>query len=421
MAPAPWRRGVLPGGTLRSTRSLRAGGAPWLKRGVLASASIFAALLASACARQPPPPQPAPSPATTTRPPAVRPPTRTPVRNPPRPRSTGTTPVPVEEPDPIISSSSAGDGSIEEGIQWWLDHWQNRGKEFVERGLARMGRYEDYIDAELADRGLPPSLRYLPLIEANYSPTAVSRVGAAGLWQFMPETAKWLGLEVGSLVDRRFDPYAATPFALDYLTELHNQFGSWFLALAAYNGGPGRVERAIQRYGGDRPRDDALFTHIRDRLPNETRDFIPKYLAAVRLAEDPAAFGLVVPDKVPPERFDVVQVEGAASADVLAEAAGIAEDEMRSLNPHLRLGLSPASASTEVRVPVGTRDAFLARFAEIPPGDRVTLREHTVVRGETLSQVARQYGVSLDALRGANPEIEPRRMQIGTVLVIPRR
>ncbi len=351
----------------------------------------------------------------------VRPAPRTVVRNPRPPVSrVRARPASIEEPDPIISSASAADRPVEEGIHWWLNHWQGRGKEFVERGLARMGRYVDYIDAELAARDLPASLRYLPLIEANYVPTAVSRAGAAGLWQFMPETARWLGLEVGPLVDRRFDPYAATPLALDYLIALHDQFGSWFLALAAYNGGPGRVERAIQRYGAGRTRDDALFVHIRDRLPDETRDFIPKYLAAVRLAEDPSAFGLSVPPSEAPDRFDVVQVEGATSADVLAESAGITEDEMRTLNPHLRIGLTPAGAVTEVRVPPGRGDAFLSRLAEIPPQDRVTLRDHTVVQGETLYQIARQYRISLDALRAANPGIDPRRMQIGTVLVIPR-
>ena len=324
------------------------------------------------------------------------------------------------EPDPIVSSAWAGESGIDEGVQWWLEHWRTRGKEAFQRGLVRMGRYEDYIDAELAARGLPPSLLYLPLIEANYFAPAVSPVGAAGLWQFMPETARWLGLEVGSLVDRRFDPYASTPYALEYLAALRNQFGSWFLALAAYNGGPGRVERAIQNHGAGHPRDDALFAHIRDWLPKETRDFIPKFLAAVRVAEDPAAFGLAVPRREPPERFEVVRVEGAASVDVLAEAAGVSEDEIRTLNPHLHLGLTPAAATTEVRVPVGTAAAFPARLAEIPPGDRVTLREHTVAKGETLSHIARQYRVSLEALRAANPGIEPRRMQIGTVLVIPR-
>ncbi len=398
MAPAPSRRGVR---------------------------LVLLVTLLAGCARKPPPPQPAPGPATAGRLQVVRPAPGAVVRNPPRPFSRASIPPsplsPAAKRDPIVSSASATHSAIEEGVQWWLDHWQNRGRQFVERGLVRMGRYEDYIDAELAARDLPPTLRYLPLIEANYFPRAVSPVGAGGLWQFMPETAKWLGLEVGPMIDRRFDPYASTPLALEYLTALHDQFGSWFLALAAYNGGPGRVERVIQRYGGGRPRDDALFVHIRDRLPKETRDFIPKYLAAVRLGEDPTAFGFRAPVKEPPERFDEVNVQGAASVDVLAEAAGIAEAEMRTLNSHLRIGLTPAGKTTAVRLPVGMAGVFLARFAEIPPEDRVTLREHTVVRGETLSQIARQYRVSLDALRAANPEVEPRRMQIGTVLVIPRR
>lgn len=417
----PSRRGVLQGGTQGSGSGPPLHDIPWPEHFVVVGALLAAALLGSACARTPPPPQPAPNPVTSTRPTAIRPAAPAVVRNPPRPSIAKAAPsAGVVKADPILSSASSTHGSIEDGVQWWLNHWQNRGRVFVERGLARMGRYEDYIDAEIAARDLPPSLRYLPLIEANYSATAVSRAGAGGLWQFMPETAKWLGLEVGSLVDRRFDPYAATPLALEYLTALHSQFGSWFLALAAYNGGPGRVERAIQRYGGGRPRDDALFVHIRDRLPRETRDFIPKYLAAVRLAQSPGSFGLSVPPREPPERFDVVQVDGAASADVLAEAAGVAEDEMRILNPHLRMGLTPADKATELRVPPGTGEAFRARLADIPPGDRVTLREHTVVRGETLGHIARQYRVSLDALRAANPAVEPRRMQIGTVLVIPR-
>lgn len=353
--------------------------------------------------------------------PAAPPPSRPAVRNiSPRSLAEPVRPAPVERIDPIVVSASASARSIEEGVEWWLDHWQDRGREGMERGLVRMGRYEEYIDAQIASRGMPASLRYLPLIEANYFPLAVSPAGAGGLWQFMPETARWLGLEVGTLIDRRFDPYASTPPALDYLAALHDQFGSWFLALAAYNGGPGRVERAIRRYGDGLPRDDALFVHIRDRLPRETRDFIPKYLAAVRIGGAPAAFGFRYPYGEPPERFEVVHVEGAASSDVLAMAAGISEGEMRILNPHLRIGLTPADESTEVRVPVGTERTFLARFAEVPPADRVTLREHTVVRGDTLFGIARQYGVSLDALRAANPRIDPRRMQIGTVLVIPR-
>ena len=283
-----------------------------------------------------------------------------------------------------------------------------------------MGRYEDFIDAELAARNLPPSLRYLPIIEAGYYPTAESPAGAGGLWQFMPATARWLGLEVTSLVDQRFDPYAATPKALDYLEGLQRQFGSWFLALAAYNGGPGRVERIIREHGDGQPRDDDLFGRIRDRLPGETRDFIPKYLASVRVASDPESFGLTDYVREPAQRFDVVTVEGAASIDVIAGAAAASEEEMRLLNPHLVLGLTPAGQSTTVRIPAGSGSAFAGRFAAIPPRDRVTFTEHKVASGETLSHVARNYRVSVAELRAANPAVEPRRLQVGTVLVIPR-
>ncbi len=324
--------------------------------------------------------------------------------------------------DPASSSGppAARDGLIEEEVARWLDQWRIKGRGPVERGLKRMGRHEDYIDAQLAARDLPPSLRYLPLIEAGYYHLAVSPAGAAGLWQLMPETARWLGLEVNSVVDQRFDVHAATEAALDYLVALNDRFQCWFLALAAYNAGPTRIERAVRRHGGARPRNDALFGHIRDWLPKETRDFVPRFLASVRLADDLAAIRQAAPEKDPPEHFDVVRVEGAASADVLAEAAGIAEEEIRTLNPHLRIGLVPAGRSTRLHVPVGTGERFLARFANIPAGDRSTLREHTVAPGETLARIARRYGVPLDALRTVNPDVEPRRMRTGSILHIPR-
>ena len=217
-----------------------------------------------------------------------------------------------------------------------------------------MGRFSEFIDQELAIRGMPPSLRYLPIVEAGFWPTAISPVGAGGLWQFMPPTARWLGLEVTTLVDERLDPYKATPIALEYLLSLNDQFGSWFLTLAAYNSGPGRVERVIQRYGGDAPRDDALFWRIRDRLPSETRDFVPKFLAAVRMGSDPVAFGFddVVLD--PAQRFDELEVDGAVSLDVLAAAAEADEETMEELNPHLVRGLTPRRCSYARAGPDGT-------------------------------------------------------------------
>ena len=322
--------------------------------------------------------------------------------------------------DRIAASPWADEKKIEERVDWWVTFWQTRSSDRFQRALVRMGRYEDFIDAEIAARGLPPSLRYLPVIEAGYYPLAVSPAGAGGLWQFMPATARWLGLGITPLVDQRLDPYAATPLALDFLAGLQKQFKSWFLALAAYNGGPGRVERAIRDHGGGAPRDDGLFLRIRDRLPAETRDFIPKFLAAVRVASDPEAFGLGGFVKDAPWTFDEVMVDEAVSIDVVAVAAGAPEEDIRDLNPHLVLGLTRASGTTLVRLPKGSGSSFGERLATIPADRRVTFTTHRVAAGETLSHIARNYRVSVAELHAANPEVEPRRMQIGTRLVVPR-
>ena len=378
--------------------------------------SVLASTLLTACIQSFLPPPPAGAPGSGEAQPGVGP-ERT--GRPPSASPAGDW-APGASDDPILASPWTRDGEIRERIDWWVDYWRTRARDRFVRALVRMGRYEDFVDAEVAARGLPPSLRYLPIIEASYYPLAESRAGAAGLWQFMPGTARWLGLTVNSLVDHRFDPYLATPLALDYLADLQEQFDSWFLALAAYNAGPGRVERAIRDHGGGDPRGDALFRRIRDRLPPETRDFVPKYFAAVRIASDPASFGLTGFTKDPPWTFDEVTIEGAASIDVVAAAGGAPEERVRELNPHLVLGLTPAGTSTPVRLPRGAGSGFTNRFAAIPPGERVTFTEHTVAAGETLSHIARNYRVSVDELRAANPAVEPTRMQIGTRLVIPR-
>lgn len=389
-------------------------------RGFAASGPVFPALLlvsGAACAGAPPPPVPGPE---APQPVVVRAPAPDlPSRRPPpgRPRALGLGDIAT---DPILTSSSAQEDAITERVAWWLNYWQTRAADRFVRALVRMGRYEDYIDAQVAERGLPPSLRYLPIIEASYYPRADSPAGAGGLWQFMPATARWLGIEVGPLVDQRYDPYVATPRALDYLAGLHEQFGSWFLALAAYNGGPGRLQRILAESGSGGPWTDDVFHRIRHRLPSETRDFIPKYLAAARVARDPAAFGLADFTREAPQSFDVVAVTGPASIDVIARAAGAGEAELRVLNPHLVLGLTPAGGTTAVRVPKGSGARFEARFAAIPENDRVTFTHHRVNPGETLSGIARNYRVSVRDLRAANPQVEPRLLRIGAVLVIPR-
>ena len=393
-----------------------------LRLAVVRGTLAVAAMSAIGCARQPPAPL-APSPAG--RPVDIREPVeREPVRT---PESRGAPEVVEEDPgrdavdlfavDPIVTSGQAGDDRIEERVDWWLNFWQTRSRDALGRGLSRMGAFEDLVTAELAVRDLPPSLLYLPLIEANYYPTAVSPAGAGGLWQFMPRTARWLGLTVNSLIDQRFDALAATPVALDYIVDLNEQFHSWFLTLAAYNAGPGRVEQAIRRHGRGHPRDDRLFLRIRSRLPAETRDFIPRFLAAARLASDPERHGFSSVLKASPPPFDTVAIDGPASIDVIAEVAGVGVEEVKDLNPHIVLGMTPGGASTVLRLPAGSAEGFAERFAVIPVRNRVN--RHVISAGDTLSHIALDYRISVDELRGANPGVSPRRLQIGSVLIVP--
>lgn len=328
-------------------------------------------------------------------------------------------PAPGAAADPILHSASGRTEEIITDVDIWIDRYTGRSRASFERALGRMERYGDYVDSLIAERGLPPSLRYLPIVESGYSPAAVSHASAAGMWQFMAPVARSMGMRVDAIVDQRRDPFEATPRALAYLEELHGRFGSWFLALAAYNGGPSRVSGLLRRhrplaFGGD-----SLYLVIRPHLPLETREFIPKFLAAATLAERPARYGLAVASPEDPLRFDVVTVPDATTLDVVASAAGVTENEIRELNPQLLRGVTPRGRVTELRVPEGSASRFNDAYVLIPPNERVTVTEHVVASGETLSEIAERYGIRTAALQDANPRVRPRTLQIGTRLVVP--
>lgn len=326
-----------------------------------------------------------------------------------------------ERRDPILGSTVAEDPDVRERVNYWILRWQTWGQGYFTRYLERMERYAGLVDREIAERGLPPSLRYLPVVESGYNPVAVSPAGAAGMWQFMPATARFLGMDVTPLIDERRDPWTSTGAALDYLAELNERFeGSWFLALAAYNGGWGRVQRTLDRYGNGAEPSDSLFWALRDRFPRETRDFVPKLLAAARLARNPEVYGFV-PD-IPPvaDAPREVRVPDATSLDVVADAAGVDLEEVERLNPHLLRGYTPPDRETALRVPGETVERFRTRYAAIPPEERVSFVEHRIRPGETLTHVADRYRVPLSEIRAANPRVRPRRLQVGQWVVVPR-
>ncbi len=325
--------------------------------------------------------------------------------------------------DDLLASPVLRDPDFQREVTRWMEFWRGPGARWFPDYLNRMTWFVSTVDSALAARGLPPSLRYLPIVESGYNPRAVSRAAAVGLWQFTAPTARGFGMQVGPLVDERRNPFLATDAAGEYLGSLRARFGSWFLALAAYNAGPNRIARVLDTHAPLAPRSDQLYWEIRAHLPRETREFLPRFFAAAALASDPTAYGFAPPtpgDFV----FDEVTVPDATTLDVVAEAADSDQEEIERLNPEIVRGITPPGKTTRLRVPQGRGASFAEGYARIPPDERVTVVEHRVTQGETFTHIARRYGVALTELRAANPGVEPRRLQIGqriTVPIVPRR
>jgi membrane-bound lytic murein transglycosylase D len=305
---------------------------------------------------------------------------------------------------------------MNEAVQGWIDYFQHDIPDRFATYLSRAERYAPMIRRKLRAAGLPQDLLYLSLIESGMNPHAYSRAHAVGLWQFIAGTARLYGLEVSYWVDERRDPEKATDAAIAYLSDLYDQFGSWYLAAAAYNGGPGRVRRSLD-YTGEV---DFWGLYETRALRRETRNYVPKLLAAATVARNAEAYGFDDVEPMEPERYDVVTVPDATSLDVIAEAAGTDEESVERLNPELRRRVTPPDRETRVKVPPGHGERFASNFAEIPPSERVTWLVHEVTRGQTLSGIASRYGTSARAISEANRGLDPRRLQIGQQLVIPR-
>ena len=328
-------------------------------------------------------------------------------------------PVVEEEIDPILHSEWAYHPGIQDRASYWMEVFTERERSWFPIYLQRMARYAPLVDSMIAEAGLPASLRYLPVIESGYSPRAVSVASAVGMWQFMAPVARSFGMTVDPLLDERRDPILASAAAIEYLGQLHDRFGSWFLALAAYNGGPTRVARLVREHAPLAPAGDSLFLAIRDYLPGETRDFIPKLLAAATVAQQPERYGLELIEPNPVLAFDEVEVPDAASLDVVAGAVGVDEEVIRELNPQIVRGVTPRGRATRIRLPSGLASSWQTAFDAIPESERVTVTEHLVRSGETLSGIASRYGISSNALQAANPGVRARTMQIGTRLLVP--
>ena len=254
---------------------------------------------------------------------------------------------------------------VNERVERWIDLFHTVLKSDFEVFLSRRGTYGELVRDALRARGMPEDLLYLAMMESGLKPRAISNASAVGLWQFMSPTALQYGLRVDSYVDERRDPIGATEAALDYLHWLHGRFGSWYLAAAAYNAGPGRVERVLRRYADGRVGDENLYWEIVDHLPKETREYVPRLIAAAILAKNASAYGFVV-NSTERYAFDLVFVPGGTTLRRVASALEIDVGILKDLNPHLVQGVTPPTEVYGVRVPVGDSQRVVAALARGP-------------------------------------------------------
>jgi membrane-bound lytic murein transglycosylase D len=280
-----------------------------------------------------------------------------------------------------------------------------RARSNFERWLVREGRYRDLILTELEAAGLPEELLYLAMLESGFSPTAVSRAGAVGLWQFMPATGRESGLRVDDWVDERRDPIAATHAAIGHLSYLYGQLNDWALAAAAYNAGLGRVRRTR----GDSEAGYFDLT-LSGRLPAETRSYVPLILAASHVARNRAHYGFTDVEPEPPLRYDTLHVEGRTRLTAVARAGDLAMADLTALNTHLVRGAAPPGRSYPVRVPAGAASPEIAvQLAAMPVDERLLpeYREiYAVVRsGDSWWRIANNHGVTVRDLRARNPRV----------------
>ena len=299
----------------------------------------------------------------------------------------------------------------------YVELFQSRLREFLSEGLQRGTQYLPMIQSVFRAEGLPLDLAYVPLIESAFKPTALSRAKAKGVWQFMSGTGLENGLQHDWYIDERSDPAKATVAAAKYFKSLYKLFGDWHLAMASYNGGPGRVQRAVKRSGHD---DFWTLSATSRYLPRETRDYVPMILAAVIIAKNPVKYGFDIAGLTAPP-VETVEVPPAVDLRRIAEWSGMAAEEIQRLNPELRRWTTPIRGTDyTLTVPAGTAEVIRTRLAAANPETLNALQWHIVKRGETLTTIARKHRVGRTDLAEANYLKTSSLVSAGQRLLIPR-
>lgn len=325
--------------------------------------------------------------------------------------------VETEEFDQIPSE-------INPSVEMWVKYFQGRGRHHMERYLSRSTRYEGLMKKVLSDNGLPEDLFYIALIESGFSSQAISHASAVGYWQFIRGTGKRFGLEINQLVDERRDPVIATQAAADYFKDLYREFGSWYLAMASYNVGEGRVARVVKKY---KTRDFWDLVRNKRALPKETVHYVPKFLAAKLIAKNPEQYGFGEIDYLPPIEFDHVVITEPVNLRLMAEKIGLNYEDFKALNPKFKGEVAPIkNAQLELRVPPGTTEKALlaAQESTVEKVEFIAnddTRLYKIQRNETLNTIAKKFRTSVAYLRDLNDIPRRKRLKAGTQIHVPDR
>ncbi|HWE49039.1 MAG TPA: transglycosylase SLT domain-containing protein [Bryobacteraceae bacterium] len=312
----------------------------------------------------------------------------------------------------VRTTTSALPLVVNDAVLSYINYFNGRGHKTIEAGLARAGKYRPMISRILAEEGIPQELIHLAQAESGFLPRAVSRAAAEGMWQFVKFRGNEYGLKQTPYSDERLDPEKATRAAAHHLHDLYNEFGDWYLAIAAYNCGPGGVERAVERTGY------ADFWELRARgaLPKETTAYVPIILAMTIMAKNAQAYGLdqVVPDE--PVDYDTIRTTSPTNIALLSDLTDTSIPELMQLNPALLRKIAPGDF--EIRVPKGLGEQVTAGLDLVPAGNRASWRLHKVQEGETLTAIAKSFNASAAQIASAN-SLEGSQPAAGDRLLIP--
>jgi membrane-bound lytic murein transglycosylase D len=311
-------------------------------------------------------------------------------------------------------------------VDYWVGRFQDEDmRDKFALYLERSGRYEDMIRERLRERDMPEDLLYLAMIESGFSPKAYSAAAASGLWQFISETGRRHGLRVDGTIDERNDPERSTDAALDYLEKLHDRFGSWYLAAAAYNTGENRVGRIMKEVTGKERGTDQDYYRIWNRLPQETRDYVPLMIAAARISKHPELYGFGNVGRAEPLRYDVVITDAGFSLETVAKVSGADLEELKLLNPQLKKGRLPANERYELKLPKGTMAKFEADWSTAVEEQRAADARATAANakaamykvrsGDNLGSIASKNHVTVAALKRVNG-LKSNAIRVGQVL-----